>query len=248
MYNTTVTPDDIAKMMDLSLLRPEMTTEEVKEGLRIAIEYKTVSVCVKPCDVELAEEMLKGSGVYVTTVIGFPHGSNLPEIKLAEAKLALDQGCVELDFVLNIGRLKSGDLEYVEKDLAAVVDEAHSRGAIVKVIFENFYLTDEEKIQACHICERVGADMVKTSTGYAGGGATIHDLRLMRANVPASMRVKAAGGVRTLDGALNIRAIGVSRFGCTRTPSIMADAYAREAAGTLVLPDPDKVVDFEPVK
>ncbi len=241
---TKVTAKDIAKMIDHSLLKPEMTKQQVEEGCKLAAKYDCATVCVKPCDVELAYSILKDTDVLTTTVIGFPHGSNLPEVKLLEAKIAMDQGCKELDFVLNIGRLKSGDYDLVGADLKAVVDAAHARNVIVKVIFENFYLTDEEKVKACEICTRTGADMTKTSTGYAGGGATIPDLRLMRANTPMTMQVKAAGGVRTLDAALNIRSIGVSRFGCTTTATIMEDAYEREAKGTLTLPNPDSVKEL----
>ena len=185
------------------------------------------------------------SGILVT--IGFPHGSNPTEIKVAETKLVVEQGCVEVDVVLNIGRLLSGDYDYVEKDLKAVVDAAHERGALVKVIFENAYLTDEQKIKACEICAKVGADYTKTSTGYAPGGATIHDLKLMRAHTPATMKLKAAGGVRKLDDALLVKAVGGSRFGCTRTETIMADARAREAAGTLVLPEITDETEFASV-
>jgi len=237
MDNTKITAMDIAKMIDHSLLRPDMTRQEVIEGCQLAKEYDCATVCVKPCDVDIAMDVLKDTDVLVTTVIGFPHGSTLTEVKVMEAKIALAQGCQELDMVLNFGRLKSGDYDLVENDIRAVCDIAHSFNVIVKVIFENFYLTDDEKINACQICERAGADFIKTSTGYAGGGATIPDLKLMRSNCSEKIRIKAAGGVRTLDGALAVRAVGGVRFGATATKKIIEDARLREKEGTLVLPD-----------
>jgi len=154
-----------------------------------------------------------------------------------ETLLAAEQGCGEVDMVLNIGRLLSGEYEYVEEDISAVTEAAHGKGLIVKVILENAYLNDNLIIEACRICARAGADFVKTSTGYASSGATIHDLLLMRANTPASMQVKAAGGVRTLDDALLVRAAGGTRFGCTRTKTVIEEARAREKAGILILPE-----------
>jgi deoxyribose-phosphate aldolase len=233
----TVTARDIAKMIDHSLLKPQMSTKEVIEGCELAKEYDCATVCVKPCDVETAYGILKGSDVIVTTVVGFPHGANLTEVKVMEAEIAIDQGCRELDMVLNIGRLRSGEYEYVEKDIKAVCDVARRRGVKVKVILENYYLTDEEKIKACKIAERAGAAWVKTSTGYAEGGATIHDLKLMREACSPSVQVKAAGGVRTLDAALAVRAVGGTRFGATATKKIVEDARKREAEGSLKLPD-----------
>lgn len=223
----------IAKMIDHSLLRPELTTEQVRQGCLTALKYHTASVCVKPCDVALAREILAGSDVLVSTVIGFPHGSNLTAVKVREADLALQDGAVELDMVLNIGRLLSGDQAAVAADIAAVTSLAHQRGAIVKVILENCYLTDELKIQACQICEAANADFVKTSTGFGTGGATLEDLALMRRSCGSQMRIKAAGGVRTLDSALQVRRAGAVRFGATATEAIMEDAYARERAGEL---------------
>ncbi len=223
----------IAKMIDHSLLRPELTTEQVRQGCLVAKQYDTASVCVKPCDVALAKEVLAGSDVLVTTVIGFPHGSNLTAVKVFESEQAIRDGAVELDMVLNIGRLLSGDFAAVAADIQAVVATAHQQQVIVKVILENCYLTDELKVKACQICEQVGADFVKTSTGFGTGGATIEDLTLMRRTCSAKVRVKAAGGVRTLDSALQVRKAGAVRFGATATAVIMEDAYAREKAGEL---------------
>ena len=233
---TEVTAKEIAKMIDHSLLRPELTRQEVIEGCFLAKELECATVCVKPCDVETAKDILKDTDVLVTTVIGFPHGSSLTEVKALESEIAIKQGCEELDMVLNIGRLKSGDYELIENDIRAVCDVAHRRGAIVKVIFENFYLTDAEKIKACEICEKAGADFVKTSTGFAKGGATIHDLKIMRSSCSDKIRIKAAGGVRTLDSALAVRAVGGVRFGATATKKIIEDARLQEKEGTLKIP------------
>ena len=234
---TKVSARDISKMIDHSLLKPEMTKQEVIDGCLLAKRYDCATVCVKPCDVELAGEVLKDSDVLVTTVIGFPHGHHLTEVKLLEAEIAIEQGCEELDLVMNIGRLKSGDDALVEDDIRAVCDLAHRHGVIVKVILENAYLTDEEKVRAYEICERAGADFIKTSTGYAKGGATVHDLRLMRKTCSEKVQVKAAGGVRTLDNALTVRALGGTRFGATATKVIVEEAVEREKAGTLQIPE-----------
>ena len=232
-----VTARDIAKMIDHSLLRPQLSRQEIEEGCRLAKEYDCATVCVKPCDVEVAYKILKGTDVKVTTVVGFPHGAHLTDVKVMEAQIAMSQGCTELDMVINIDRMKSGDYDYVEKDITAIVEAAHARGVLVKVIFENYYLTDDEKIRACQMCERAGADWVKTSTGFAAGGATINDLKLMRKTCSPKVQVKAAGGVRTLDGALSVRAVGCTRFGATATKKIIEDAREREKMGTLRLPE-----------
>jgi len=233
----TVTAHDIAKMIDHSLLRPQLTRQQVEEGCRLAKEYDCATVCVKPCDVVVAHEILKDCDVKVTTVVGFPHGAHLTETKVMEADIAMSQGCEELDMVLNIDRMKSGDYDYVERDITAVVNAAKRRGVMTKVIFENFYLTDDEIVRACEMCERAGADWVKTSSGFADGGATIHDLKIMRKTCSAKVQVKAAGGVRTLDGALSVRAVGCTRFGATATKAIIDEARERERQGTLKLPD-----------
>lgn len=232
-----VTAKDIAKMIDHSLLNPKMTRQDILDGCEIAKKYDVASVCVKPSFVGDAGEALKGSDVLLSTVIGFPHGSNLTEVKVCESRLALKQGCKELDMVLDIGKLLGGEYDYVEADIRAVCEAAHGVGAIVKVILENAYLNDELIAKACRSCEKAGADFVKTSTGYAPSGATLKDLRTMRASVSDKIRVKAAGGVRTLDAALKVRAVGASRFGCTATAAIMGEAVKREAEGTLKLPD-----------
>jgi len=219
--------DDIAQMIDHSLLRPELTAEDVRKGCQIARKYKVATVCCAPCDVLAVKELLVGSGVKTTTVVGFPHGYNATATKVFEAEQAIQDGAVELDMVLNIGRLLSGDHEYVKEDVRAVVEAAHRRNVPVKVIFENYYLTDEQKKVACRLCEEAGADFVKTSTGFAAGGATLEDLQLMRDHVSEKVQVKAAGGVRDLDMALKVRKIGCTRFGATRTETIMEECFKR---------------------
>ena len=219
----TITYEQLAKVIDHSLLRPELTEADVIAGCELAARYHVATVCVKPCDVKLAKELLKDSDVLVSTVVGFPHGSNVTFIKVAEAQQAMDDGAVELDMVLNIGQLRSGNHDYVREDIEAVCEAAHARGAKVKVIFENAYLTDEEKIIACQLSESAGADWVKTSTGFAPGGATLEDLRLMRANVSEKVQIKSAGGVRTLAALLDVIDAGVTRSGATATATILDD-------------------------
>ena len=233
---------DIADMIDHSLLRPELTDEDVREGCRIARENICVSVCVKPADVRLSAHELAGSRVLVTTVVGFPHGSSTTETKLCEARVALADGAVELDMVLNIGKLRSGENAYVENEIRRICELAHSAGALVKVILENHYLTDAQKVTACTLAERAGVDFVKTASGFAATGATLADLKLMRRTCSGKVRIKAAGGVRNLDDALAVRAVGTSRFGATQTIAILTEAKKRFAAGALVMPlDPGRL-------
>ncbi len=223
-----LTERDIAKTIDHSLLRPELDDRFVADGCRLAAKYDVASVCVRPTDVRRAAAILAGTDVAVGTTIGFPHGNHATETKVFEARRALADGATELDMVLPIGALKSGRDEDVLADIRAVVDVAHAAGAIVKVIFENAYLTDEEKVRACHLTEAAGGDFVKTSTGFAPGGATHDDLRLMRANTSPHVRVKAAGGVRTLDALLAVMDLGVTRIGATATETIILDFRARK--------------------
>lgn len=218
---------DIAQMIDHSLLRPELTQEDVQRGCEIAKKYKVATVCCRPSEVAQVKQLLQDSDVKTTTVVGFPHGYNKTETKVFEAEQAIKDGAVELDMVINIGRLLDGDYDYVKKDIKAIVEVAHSHNVMVKVIFENYYLTDEQKRIVCQLCEEAGADFVKTSTGFAGGGATVEDLQLMRANVSENVQVKAAGGVRDLEMALKVREIGCTRFGATRTETIMEECYMK---------------------
>jgi deoxyribose-phosphate aldolase len=233
---------ELAKMIDHSLLHPTMTDRELEEGCAVAAKYEVASVCIKPYYVKRAVELLRGSGVLVGCVIGFPHGNSATESKRYETELACKDGAVEIDMVINIGKALGGDWAYVEQDVRAVCDQAHKHGAIVKVIFENDYISsDETKIKLCQICERAGADFVKTSTGYGfvkqpnGGynykGATEHDLQLMRANSSPKVQVKAAGGVRDLDGLIRVRDLGATRCGASATVQMLDEYRRREAAG-----------------
>jgi len=240
--------EELAKMIDHSLLHPTMTDQELEEGCRLAAKYQVASVCIKPYATKRAAELLKGTGVLVGAVIGFPHGNSTTESKRYETELACKDGAVEIDMVTNIGKALSGDWRYVEGDVRAVCDEAHKHGAKVKVIFENDYLTkggaglnsDEFKKRLCEICERAGADWVKTSTGYGfvkqpdGSynykGATEHDLALMRSAVSAKVQVKAAGGVRDLDGLIRVRELGASRCGASATAAMLDEYHRRETA------------------
>jgi deoxyribose-phosphate aldolase len=230
----TLTERDVAKAIDHSLLRPELDDAFVEDGCRLAAEYDVASVCVRPVDVARAAGLLRDTDVAVGTTIGFPHGNHETATKVFEARRALGQGATELDMVLLIGALRSGRDADVGADIAAVVDVAHAEGAIVKVIFENAYLSDDEKVRACRLSEAAGADFVKTSTGFAPSGATHDDLRLMRANVSPRVRLKAAGGVRTLDGLLEVMALGVSRIGATQTKAIVDEFRLRKAGSVAV--------------
>jgi deoxyribose-phosphate aldolase len=225
----SLTERDIAKTIDHSLLRPEFDDAFVEDGCRLAARYDVASVCVPPVHVRRARAILDGTDVAVGTVIGFPHGYATTDEKVDESRRALADGATELDMVIQIGALRSGRDADVEGDIRAVVDVAHAAGAIVKVIFENAYLNDDEKIRACRASEAAGADFVKTSTGFASGGATHDDLRLMRANTSPHIQVKAAGGVRTLDALLDVMALGVTRIGATATETIIEDFRARKA-------------------
>ena len=224
-----LTERDIAKTIDHSLLRPELDDTFVEDGCRLAAAYHVASVCVRPADVRRAVAILAGTDVAVSTTIGFPHGNHLTATKVLEARQALAEGATELDMVLQIAALKSGRGSDVQADIAAIVEVARAAGAIVKVIFENAYLTDDEKVRACRLAEAAGAAFVKTSTGFAPGGATHADLALMRANTSPHVQVKAAGGVRTLDALLAVMALGVTRIGATATKTIIDDFRARKA-------------------
>ncbi|MBC7315276.1 MAG: deoxyribose-phosphate aldolase [Chloroflexi bacterium] len=224
---SSYTYQDIAKMIDHSLLNPVMTDRELEEGCQIALKYDVASVCIKPYYLKRCAEILKGSTVKASTTIGFPHGGHTTSIKVAEAMQALQDGGEELDMVVNIGKVLSEDWGYVRQDIEAVLRVTHEGGAILKVIFENCYLQDAHKIKLCEICGELGVDFVKTSTGYGTGGATLADLKLMRQYSPPQVRIKAAGGVRTFDALLEVREIGVSRVGASRTVEILDECKKR---------------------
>ena len=225
----TVTERQLAKTIDHSLLKPELDDAFIAEGCRLAAEYDVASVCVRPADVKRAKAILEGTDVAVGTVIGFPHGSSTTATKVFEARDALANGAVELDMVIQIGALRSARDQDVRDDIAAVVEVGHEAGAIVKVILENAYLTDDEKERGSRLAEAAGADFVKTSTGYAPTGATHEDLALMRRVTSPRMQIKAAGGVRTLDELLAVMNLGVTRIGATQTKPILDDFRARRA-------------------
>jgi deoxyribose-phosphate aldolase len=222
-----VTYTQLAKMIDHSLLQQTLTDAELERGCLLARAYDVASVCIKPYYVPQAVKLLAGSTVAIGTTVGFPHGGHVTAIKVAEAERASADGATELDMVVNIGKVLSKDWAFVAADIRAVVETAHRRGALVKVIFENCFLADEHKEQLCRICAEVGADFVKTSTGYGSTGATDDDLRLMRRCSPPHVQVKAAGGVRTLERLLAVRALGISRVGATATQVILDEGRAR---------------------
>jgi len=221
------TYEQIAKMIDHSLLNPVMTDQELEEGCRAALDYDVATVCIKPYYLKRCAEFLAGSSVKPATTVGFPHGGHTTAVKVAEVESALEDGAQELDMVVNIGKVLSGDWGYVRDDTGAVIEAVHKGGALVKVIFENCYLADEHKVKLCELCSELGADWVKTSTGYGTGGATMEDLKLMLEHVWGGVQVKAAGGVRDLDKLLQVRALGVTRVGASRTVTILDECRRR---------------------
>jgi deoxyribose-phosphate aldolase len=225
-----LTYDLIARRIDHSLLGPTLTERELEEGCQLAARYGVASVCIKPYAVGLAARLLRGSKVAVGTTIGFPHGGHATAVKVFEAQKAMDDGATELDMVINIGQAIGGEWNAVGADIAAVTKAAHARGAIVKVIFENCFLDDSQKARLCQICGEVGADYVKTSTGYGTGGATHEDLILMRKFSPPHVKLKAAGGVRTLDQAIAVVELGCDRFGASKTAEILDELRSRLGA------------------
>lgn len=224
------TYQQIARMIDHSLLNPVLTDEELERGCQVALDYDVASVCIKPYYLGRCSEILAGSTVMPSTVIGFPQGGNSTSIKLAETRQALADGGKELDMVVNVGKVLSGDWDFVRQDIKQVIDCTHAEGSFVKVIFENCFLEDSHKIRLCEICGELGADWVKTSTGYGSGGATDEDLQLMREHSPEQVQVKAAGGVRSLDRLLEVRQLGVTRVGATSTIVMLEECKKRIAA------------------
>jgi deoxyribose-phosphate aldolase len=237
-----LTYDAIAKRIDHSLLGPTLAAAELEEGCRLAARYGVASVCIKPYAVEMAARILGGTGVAVGTTIGFPHGGHATAVKVFESRQALADGATELDMVINIGQAIAGNWAAVKSDIDAVTQAAHDGGAIVKVIFENCYLNDDQKTRLCHICGEVGADYVKTSTGYGTGGATFDDLRLMRRESPPHVKLKAAGGIRTLDGMIECAEVGCDRVGASRTAEIL-DELRRRLGDAPILAGPQGGTD-----
>jgi len=217
------TLEQVAKTIDHSILKPDFTYSDVVAGAVLALKYNTASYCIRPMDVATAAKILAGSTVAVCTVIGFPHGSSTTATKAFETADAIANGATEIDMVLNISALLSGDFDTVEKDIRAVVDVAHAKGASVKVIFETAFLNDELIVKACELTERAGADYVKTSTGFASEGATTHNVALMKQTVGERLKVKSSGGVRTLDQLLDYMDLGVTRSGCSATQAVLEE-------------------------
>lgn len=232
-----ITLHSLAKMIDHSLLHPTMTDAAVAEGCELARRYDVATACIKPYSIPLAARILAGSDVGVCAVIAFPHGNSIPEIKVAEAAHAVQQGAAEIDMVINIGKVLSEDWDYVSVEIQVVNQAVTEGGALLKVIFETDYLEDHHVIRLCQICAEHAVAFVKTSTGYgfvrqpngmyAYQGATDHNLALMRRHSPPGVQIKAAGGVRTLDDLLRVRALGVTRIGATATAAILEDARQR---------------------
>jgi deoxyribose-phosphate aldolase len=239
-------PAELAKMIDHSLLHPTMTDRELTLGCGVAKRYRCATVCIKPYAVPLAKELLLGSGVEVCTVVGFPHGSSHAGIKVLEAERAIAEGAREIDAVVNIGKALGGDWDYVQRELLELNAACRGHGALLKVIFENDYLEPRHIVRLCELCNVADVAFVKTSSGYGfvkqpdGSynyrGATDEHLRLMRQHAKASIQVKAAGGVRTLEDLLRVRALGVTRVGATATASIINAARLR--AGMPALAEP----------
>jgi len=237
MTTIKVTLKELAKMIDHSLLHPTMTDEDIRKGCELARRYDVATACVKPYAIALARKVLEGSSVGICPVIAFPHGNSTTAIKVKEAEAAAKEGGSEIDMVINIGKALGGDWDYVKNEIKAIHEVVTANGAILKVIFENDYLPDDKIITLCQICSEIGVAFVKTSTGYgfvkqpngmySYQGATLRHLRLMRANSAPSVKIKAAGGVRTLDDLLLVRSIGVARIGATATEAILGEAVKR---------------------
>jgi deoxyribose-phosphate aldolase len=221
------TLEQVAKTIDHSILKPDFSYADVEAGAQLALKFNTASYCIRPMDVATAAKALQGSSVNVCTVIGFPHGSTTTATKVFETADAISNGATEIDMVLNISALLSGDFDYVEQDIRSVVEQAHPQGASVKVIFETAYLTDEQIVRACELTEAAGADYVKTSTGFASEGATTHNVALMKKTVGDRLKVKSSGGVRTLDQLIDYMDLGVTRSGCSATAQVLEEFAAK---------------------
>ena len=221
----SLTPHDIARMLDHSTLQPFLTEDDIRRGCELALKYNTASVCARPCDVPILTEMLRGSDVKVCTVIGFPHGAHATQIKVDEARLALDQGCEELDMVINIGRLKNKEYDAVREDIRAVKEAVGDK--VLKVIIETCLLTDEEKEKMCDIVCEAGADYIKTSTGFSTAGANFHDVELMVKGVHGRCKVKAAGGISTVEDMEKFLALGADRLGTSRAVKLLNGEQAK---------------------
>lgn len=228
---------DLAKMIDHSLLHPTMDVATLENGIQLALAYDVASVCIMPYYLRRCADLLSGSTVFASTTIGFPHGGHTTAIKVAETEQAVKDGCQEFDMVVNISKVLSGDWDYVHGDVLAVTQVVHDAGQKVKVIFENCYLNDDQKIRLCEIGGEIGVDWVKTSTGYGTGGATMEDLKLMRQHSPENVQVKAAGGVRDADTLIAVRELGVSRVGASRTKEMLDEVRQRHNLSPIEIAD-----------
>ena len=222
-----MTLKELAKLLDHSTLQPFLTDDDIRRGCDIALKYDTATVCARPGDMKIVSAALKGSSVLPCTVIGFPHGAHTTDVKVYESRRALEDGCRELDMVINIGKLLAGEENYVRDEIAALAEVTHLSGAILKVIIETCYLTDDQKRLACRLSEEAGADFVKTSTGYGKAGASAEDIVLMRSAVSPRVKVKASGGIRNLDTVLLMHSSGADRCGVSATEAIMEEAIRR---------------------
>lgn len=219
--------EQVAKTIDHSILKPDFSYADVQAGAELALKFDTASYCIRPMDVAMAAKLLAGSTVNVCTVVGFPHGSTTTATKAFETQDAIDNGANEIDMVINVSALLSGDYDFVENDIKAVVQVAHAKGASVKVIFETCFLNDDQIIKACQLSESAGADYVKTSTGFGSEGATSHNVALMKKTVGDRLKVKSSGGVRTLDQLLDYMDLGVTRSGCSATAQVLEEFIAK---------------------
>ena len=227
-----ITYDDLAGIIDYALVRPDITSAQVLEGVELAKRYRIACASVRPCDLDLAVRALEGASVRPGSVVGFPHGAQNTAVKLYEARDLLRRGAREIDMAIAVPKLVSREFQYVQSELDQMADACRKEGAVLKVILENAYLTEELKVVACRCCARAGVDFVKTSTGFAPSGYTVEDVKLMRKHLPAEIGVKAAGGLRTLEQALEVLAAGANRLGTTTMPSILDEWQARLAVQT----------------
>ena len=228
-------PTRVAGLIDHTLLKPDATEEMIAQICREAVRHQFFSVCVNPTNVRFAAEQLQGSAVKVCAVVGFPLGATTTKEKVSETQTAVENGATEIDMVINIGAVKSRDDEFTLGQITAVTQTCHEKGALCKVIIETSYLTNEEKVRVCKIAKEAGADFVKTSTGFSGGGATVEDVALMRHTVGQGMGVKASGGIRSLDDARRMVAAGANRLGVSSGVRIVQEAEAAKRGGTEIL-------------
>ena len=215
------TYEQLAKSIDHALLGPTLTTADLGQGIQLALTYDVASVCIMPYFLRECADRLAGSTVKTSTTIGFPHGNQSTGMKVAEAEQAIADGCQELDMVVNISKVLSGDWDYVHKEVRVLIELTHAAGQWMKVIFENCYLNDEQKIQLCQICSELNADWIKTSTGFGSGGATADDLKLMQEHTAEHVQIKAAGGIRDLETLIAMRQLGATRCGASNTKEIL---------------------------